>query len=259
MSENTIRLGKLTGEEIMEILGIKRNTYIKDPRTHQKKLEYFCDYTPVWGGIVVNEVYVEKYVKNAFDIDCKNLLSLLKGCKCQMFKRERFIQVFSGLPEYKDSSTKEIEYRFEKAFEYLLGTYRESGTAGEYIMTEAIKVDNDTYRSMTMNERVDYDTIVAEYNRTHLDQWKQDFIYEMLFYGNKDDSGKARSAAWGDIAEVMDMDQDEVTEQEYYKHKIKNDLDVAYRKLFKQKTGLTIDVVYLFRLNKPTDKSKAKQ
>jgi hypothetical protein len=162
------------------------------------------------------------------------------------------------LPEYKDSSAKEIEYRFEKAFEYLLGTYREPGTAGEYIMTEGIKVDNDTYRSMTMDESVDYSNIVAEYNRTHLDQWKQDFIYEMLFHGNKDDSGKARSEAWGNIVEIMDMDQDEVTEQEYYKHKIKNDLDVAYRKLFKQKTGLTIDVVYLFRLNKPMDKTKSK-
>ena len=59
-----LRLGKMTSKEIAEWLGITYNTYKKNVKKHLEKLDGFCDFEQIRGGINVKEIYISIYDKN---------------------------------------------------------------------------------------------------------------------------------------------------------------------------------------------------
>lgn len=59
-----LHLGKMTGREIAEWLGISYKTYCKNPAKQLAKLEDFCLFTRVYGGVEITEIWYKYYHKN---------------------------------------------------------------------------------------------------------------------------------------------------------------------------------------------------
>lgn len=52
----------MAGKEIVEWLGISYNTtYRRNPKLYQKRLEGYCDFTSVKGGVVIETIYMAEY------------------------------------------------------------------------------------------------------------------------------------------------------------------------------------------------------
>lgn len=58
-----LRLGKMSGQEIAEWLGIKHTTYRQNPKKQLSKLDFYCSYEQVRGGVIIKEIYKKKYEK----------------------------------------------------------------------------------------------------------------------------------------------------------------------------------------------------
>lgn len=60
-----LKLGKMSGQEVAEWLGISyKNTYRNNPKKYIQRLENFCEYEIIRGGIIVNKIYCKVYDKN---------------------------------------------------------------------------------------------------------------------------------------------------------------------------------------------------
>lgn len=63
--EKLLHLGKMKGQEIAEWMGISYDgTYRKDPSKYIKRLEDYCEYEQVRGGVVIKKIYLYKYIKD---------------------------------------------------------------------------------------------------------------------------------------------------------------------------------------------------
>ena len=58
-----LQLGKMTGHEIADWLGIAYSTYKRNPTKQLQKLNDFCQYKQVRGGIEIEEIYQSTYNK----------------------------------------------------------------------------------------------------------------------------------------------------------------------------------------------------
>lgn len=56
-----LKLGKMTGQELAEWLGIKYNTYRKDPKKYVARLAGYCTYEPVRGGAIIQSIMFPIY------------------------------------------------------------------------------------------------------------------------------------------------------------------------------------------------------
>lgn len=52
----------MTGKEIAELLNISYDTtYRRNPKFYQKRLEGYCDFTSVRGGVIIETIYMADY------------------------------------------------------------------------------------------------------------------------------------------------------------------------------------------------------
>ncbi len=58
-----LKLGKMTSKEIAEWLGISYNSYKNHVDKHLQKLNTFASYTKVYGGVIIDEIYISEYDK----------------------------------------------------------------------------------------------------------------------------------------------------------------------------------------------------
>ena len=57
--------GKMTGVEIAEWLGISyNNTYRKNPKKYIARLEEYCIFEIIRGGVIIKEIFIKVYDKN---------------------------------------------------------------------------------------------------------------------------------------------------------------------------------------------------
>ena len=56
--------GNVSGQQIADWLGISHKTYRNNPNKQLAKLDPYCDFKRVWGGIIITKVYVKVYDKN---------------------------------------------------------------------------------------------------------------------------------------------------------------------------------------------------
>lgn len=56
-----LRLGKMSGKEIAEWFGITVHTYQSKATKYLKKLEEFCEFEKVYGGVEISKIYLSTY------------------------------------------------------------------------------------------------------------------------------------------------------------------------------------------------------
>ena len=63
MEKPKLKLGKMTGKEIATWLGISYGTYSNNPAKQLSKLNFYCSYEQVRGGVIISEIFKEVYDK----------------------------------------------------------------------------------------------------------------------------------------------------------------------------------------------------
>lgn len=70
MDKPKLKLGKMTGKEIAEWLGIKYTTYRQNPTKQLLKLRFYCSYEQVRGGAIIKDIYKDTYDKRYNQLIC---------------------------------------------------------------------------------------------------------------------------------------------------------------------------------------------
>lgn len=58
-----LHLGKMSGQELAQWFNIVYTTYKRNPSKYIAKLDDYCKYTPVRGGVIIEEIYIATYDK----------------------------------------------------------------------------------------------------------------------------------------------------------------------------------------------------
>lgn len=152
-------------EDLANWFNIKYGTFRKNPNKYLDILKYYCDYEKVYGGIIINEVYISEYVKNINVKDREKYLEEIKLC----IKNQDGLSTLSGmsrklLREGYFTSEFTGRYRLAKVGKELFGETKElisHGTEGSREYVWAIKVsDYNIYRSLTEQEEKIFDDII---------------------------------------------------------------------------------------------------
>ena len=70
MESIKLKLGKMTGKEIAQWLGISYGTYANNPSKQLTKLNFYCTYEKVRGGAIIKEIYKDIYNKRYNVLAC---------------------------------------------------------------------------------------------------------------------------------------------------------------------------------------------
>ena len=163
----TLRLGKMSSKEIAEWMGITYGTY---KNSSQKRLEYlknFAKFTPCYGGVIIEEIYLDTFVKDVSEDD-KVYVNEIKQCNEGLSSVAGMIRKLKlENKEYKDISEDTLYRRMSKAGNRTFGKTIEKdskGTHGNRHYVWAIRVDKyNHYRRMTEAEKVIYQQLLSEY------------------------------------------------------------------------------------------------
>lgn len=163
----TLRLGKMSSREIAEWMGITYGTY---KNSSQKRLEYlknFAKFTPCYGGVIIEEIYLDTFVKDVSEDD-KVYVNEIKQCNEGLSSVAGMIRKLKlENKEYKDISEDTLYRRMSKAGNRTFGKTIEKdskGTHGNRHYVWAIRVDKyNHYRRMTEAEKVIYQQLLSEY------------------------------------------------------------------------------------------------
>ena len=63
MPDKKLHLGKVTTKELAEWFGISPGSFRNKKQTKLKELADYCSFESVYGGIIINYIYIEKYIK----------------------------------------------------------------------------------------------------------------------------------------------------------------------------------------------------
>lgn len=161
-----LKLGKMTTKELATWFGVAYSTFRKNSAERFEKLEDYCEFERVYGGVIIKEIYIEEYDKNLNINDQKFVLEEIKSCiETQgglstingMSRKYTHNQTFSSLSTAKK--------RISKASLNLFGetkTLTSHGIAGSREYLWAIKLDDyNHYRYMTEEEEKRFDEIIC--------------------------------------------------------------------------------------------------
>lgn len=163
----TLRLGKMSSREIAEWMGITYGTY---KNSSQKRLEYlknFAKFTPCYGGVMIEEIYLDTFVKDVSEDD-KVYVNEIKQCNEGLSSVAGMIRKLKlENKEYKDISEDTLYKRMSKAGNRTFGkTIKKDskGTYGNRHYVWAVRVDKyNHYRKMTEKEKIIYQQLLSEY------------------------------------------------------------------------------------------------
>lgn len=191
-------LGKMTSKEIAEWLGITYNTYKKNVKKHLEKLDGFCDFEQVRGGINVKEIYISIYDKN--------LSKKVDTCYLKEVKQNKGLATVSGVAEKYGFSKWQVTKSRNKLFGEMPLNFEENiakGMFGYRNMIWAIKLNGDNnYARLTQDEEELFNAlIVRDYGQTDVEQIKQKEL--LLDYCVKHD---LKAAVYKDLRQKSGLD-----------------------------------------------------
>lgn len=154
-----LRLGKMSGQEIAEWLGILYSTYKRSPKKYLQRLEDYCEYEQVRGGAIIKTIYVEEYDKNLRTNNDKLYLQELKRC-------DNLASVSGMAKRYEKSP-----YMLRKTRDRLFGeeptnidtSSHAKGIIGSREFVWAIKLEGeDNYRYLTKEEDELFNSLISQ-------------------------------------------------------------------------------------------------
>ena len=218
-----LKLGIMKNAELAAWFDISSKTYENGRKGYLAKLEPFADFTIVRGGVVINKIYIDTYIKN-LDDDVKLYLEEVKKAEDNITSITGISEVLCATEEFCDVSVRTMEGRMARAGKKAFGVTIEESSRGIYGSREyvwAIKLYDapNHYRYMTYEEESLFDQILAGFYSSNPERVKKAALLEEAFKKN----------------ETM-------TKEEYFKEKERLNLNVFYDviKLFKKETGLQV-------------------
>lgn len=152
-----LKLGKMSGKEIAEWLGISYNsTYSRSPDKQLEKLNDYCEFEKVRGGVIIKEIYVKEYEK-----DLK--MRVEKEYVKELTKKNNLVSM-TGM----EKTTGNSRYLNTKARNHLYGDEpinknpTAMGLLGNREMVWALKLPGDNnYRELTEEEEELLDNLIT--------------------------------------------------------------------------------------------------
>lgn len=151
-----LKLGKMTGHEIAEWMGIAYSTYKRSPTKYIQLLEDYCKFQQVWGGVVIEEIYLYEYRKN--------LKLELTETFIEVLCENNGVLALSGLENTGKMST----YHGRKVQRRLFGDKPTNldasahGLLGTRERVWMIKLGENQYRDFTPKEEELFDTLIEQ-------------------------------------------------------------------------------------------------
>lgn len=163
-----LKLGKMTSKELAEWFGITYNTLRNHGKVYYDKLELYCQFERIHGGIVISEIYIDTYDKTLNIKDKQMYLEEIKHCVATqdgLSTINGMIRKFES--EGRGFSSKSAgQRRLRRAGLELFGDTKElisSGEAGTREYLWAIKInDFNQYRLLTDEEEKLFDDIICQ-------------------------------------------------------------------------------------------------
>ena len=163
-----LTLGKMTSKQLAQWFGVLPSSYSHNIPNYLSRLEDYCKFEKVYGGVVISEIYIEEYDRGLKFKDEKMYLEEIKEC----VEIQDGLSTLSGMVRKMErdnptqKSLKNTTRRMSKAGTKLFGDPTVAGKPGkvgsrEYIW--AIKLnDYNGYRLMTEEEEKLFDDIISK-------------------------------------------------------------------------------------------------
>ena len=222
-----LKLGKMTSKELAQWFGVTYQTYRKVKVKKLDILSCYCRFEEVYGGIIINEIYVEQYCGDLAAQDVKNYVEEIRSIPSGLSSVAGMARKFQQeKQEYKDLSFGAVQYRLTKAGNVSFGRNDalekglEAGPYGTRTTVWAIKInDLNQYRRLTPEEDARFNEIIS------------------ACYAEAPEKIKMLAAL-----EKSYKNDNSMTKEEYFNLKERLGLDVFQDCLFRfsAETGLTI-------------------
>ena len=157
MNEATLRLGRMDGHEIAEWLRISYNTYKRNVTKHLEKLEDFCKFKRIRGGVEIEEIWCKYYHK---DFVVETHAKILAEIKRNPINTIVNLAHSTGFTQYQVSKT--CNYCFGKMSRT---SKTASGIMGMRSRSWGIKLADGNYRLLSEEEL----KLFKQYARDHFD------------------------------------------------------------------------------------------
>ncbi len=162
-----LKLGKMSTQELADWMGIKIKTFRDNATKKLEELSKFCKFTRVYGGVIIEEIYISKFVKNLND-DVKIYLEKVKTAVNHLATVSGIVKELMQTDEYADYSYGTLIYRMTKAGKDGFGVTADVSSRGIYGSRRyvwAIKCfDRENhYRYLTQEEQELFDSLTTAY------------------------------------------------------------------------------------------------
>lgn len=161
-----LKLGKMKSQEMAVWFNIKYNTYKNNISNYLAKLDDYCDFEQIRGGVIIKEIYIEEYDKYLNKKTEQLYLNEIEECvKTQdgLASIAGMARKFIDQGKFKSKTT--AERQLTKAGNKLFGITKDLyslGECGKRIYIWAIKLtDLNKYRLLTPEEEVQFDDIIS--------------------------------------------------------------------------------------------------
>lgn len=219
-----LKLGKMTSKELAAWFGVKSTTYSHNISSFLEKLAPYAQFTKIYGGVIIEEIFIETYNKDL-------IRSLDKIFVDEVINANDKLSTISGIVRKYESkipgvSQSALRKQFTESRDKLFGKTRSEeiktrGIVGSREYVWAIKInDHNKYRFLTPKEEELFDALIVS-------------VYGKL------DADKVKGAA---MLEKMYRESDTMTKEEYFALRERNGYDFfnSVIKQFKEITGYQI-------------------
>lgn len=218
-----LKLGLMKNAELAQWFGISPKTYENSRKAYLTKLEPFAKFTIVRGGVMIESILIDTYIKN-MDDDVKLYLKEVKKAEDHITSLSGMSELLCSTEEFAHVSVATMKGRMRRAGEVAFGITIDPESRGLYGSREyvwAIKLYDrpNHYRTFTTTEKQLFDELTEGFYSTNAE--------------------RAQKAA---LLEAVYRDSDVMTKEEYFRQKQNLNLDTFSEViwLFKKRTGLQV-------------------
>lgn len=218
-----LKLGLMKNTELAAWFNITPKTYENARKNYLTKLETFAKFTVVRGGVMIDKIIIDTYIKN-IDDDVKLYLQEVKNAEDNITSLTGISEVLCNQEEFSHVSVETMRGRMRRAGEKAFGITVEPESRGLYGSREyvwAIKLYDrpNHYRNFTEQEKKEFDALTEGFYSTSAERIQKEALLERAY-----------------------REDNSMTKEEYFKKKEELGLDTFSEVIwqFKIRTGLQI-------------------
>jgi hypothetical protein len=186
-----LKLGFMTNQELADWFGITLKTLTNTKKIYMERLEPFAKFKTVRGGVVIEEISIEKYIKNLND-DVRFYLEEVKKANDNLASIAGISEaLIANSPEFHDCSFSTLKRRMRKAGIKAFGVTVDPESKGIYGSREyawVIKLYDkpNHYRHLTAEENELFLSLIKAYCADAPEKIQQAALLEEAYRSSDD-------------------------------------------------------------------------